>query len=99
MLGVSLGSAFALNGYPSYALRIGFILRRRKVLSTTLSSKHQVVIPKPVRDALGLGAGQKFTLLVKGEVIALVPVRGLAWARGRLKGADVAGVREHEDRA
>lgn len=69
------------------------------MLSTTLSSKHQVVIPKPVRDALGLGAGQKFTLLVKGEVIALVPVRGLAWARGRLKGADATGVREHEDQA
>lgn len=68
------------------------------MLSTTLSSKHQVVIPKPVRDALGLDAGQKFTLLVKGETITLVPVRGLAWARGRLQGADVAGVREREDR-
>jgi len=75
-----------------------FYLWSRKVISTTLSSKHQVVIPKPVRDALGLGAGQKFTLLVKGESITLVPVRGLAWARGRLQGADVSGVRDREDR-
>lgn len=40
-------------------------------MATTLTSKGQVTIPKPVRDALGVGPGQavESTLQPDGEVV------------------------------
>ncbi len=39
----------------------------------TISSKFQIVIPRDVRKQLGLKAGQKLKVVVKGRVISLVP--------------------------
>lgn len=41
-----------------------------------LNSKHQVTIPKPVRDALGLGAGDRIEFLLgpDGDVRVRRPV-------------------------
>jgi AbrB family looped-hinge helix DNA binding protein len=66
--------------------------------TATLSSKFQLSIPKPVRDQMGLKAGQKFSVIAKGSVIELVPVRSLEDMRGTLKGADVNNVRDRRDR-
>ena len=66
--------------------------------SATLSSKYQLALPKAVRDELGLQAGQKFSVIVKGGVIELVPLRSLDSARGMLAGADPAGYRDRSDR-
>ncbi|WP_323845039.1 AbrB/MazE/SpoVT family DNA-binding domain-containing protein [Microbulbifer magnicolonia] len=64
----------------------------------TLSSKFQLGIPKSVREELGLKAGQKFTVIAKGSVIELVPVRSMDDMRGLLRGASTLEVRDRRDR-
>ena len=39
--------------------------------SVTVSSKGQIAIPKPVRDALNLSEGNKLTIEVQGHKIVL----------------------------
>ena len=53
-----------------------------------LSPKYQVVIPREVRDRLGLEPGEKIQVFVYAGRIELVPVRKLAKLRGFLKGID-----------
>ena len=52
----------------------------------TVSSKYQVVIPKDVRERLGLSPGQKVQALAVGGRIELVPVEPIEHLRGFLKG-------------
>lgn len=40
----------------------------------TVSSKGQLVIPAPIRDALGIGPGTRVTLRQDGEDVILTPV-------------------------
>ena len=42
---------------------------------TSLSVKGQVVIPKPLREALGLRSGDKFVVLLEGDMIILKPMK------------------------
>lgn len=65
--------------------------------TATLSSKYQLSIPKNIRDTLNLKAGQKFTVIAKGKIIELVPVRTMESIRGILKGANSEGYRDRED--
>ncbi len=44
------------------------------MLKTTLSKKGQVVIPKPIRDMLGLSPGSVMRVWVEGKRIILEPV-------------------------
>lgn len=66
--------------------------------TATLSSKYQLSIPKAVRETLNLKAGQKFTVITKGNIIELVPVPSLKAMRGILKGANTANYRDRQDR-
>lgn len=50
--------------------------------SITLSSKYQIVIPKAVRERLGLKPGQKFQVLAINGQIRLVPVMSIEELRG-----------------
>jgi AbrB family looped-hinge helix DNA binding protein len=68
------------------------------MISAKLSSKFQLAIPKAIRDQLDLKAGQQFTLIAKGDIIELVPVRSLTSARGSFKGCNPNGYRDHQDR-
>lgn len=65
--------------------------------AVTLSPKFQVVIPLPVRRAMGLRAGQKMQVIAYEGRIELVPDRDIAELRGFLKGIDTEFKRE-EDR-
>ena len=56
------------------------------MVSATLSSKFQLVIPKPIREQLGLRAGTRFAMMTKGDVSELVPLQSIREARGLLKG-------------
>jgi AbrB family looped-hinge helix DNA binding protein len=54
--------------------------------SVTISPKFQVVIPREVRERLGLMPGQKVQVIVLDDRIELVPVRPIRRMRGFLKG-------------
>jgi AbrB family looped-hinge helix DNA binding protein len=62
-----------------------------------VSPKFQVVIPKEVRQKLGLSPGQRIQVVVYGDRIELIPVRPVERMRGFLKGIDTRVPRE-EDR-
>jgi AbrB family looped-hinge helix DNA binding protein len=56
--------------------------------TVTVSPKYQIVIPKAVRQALGIKAGERLDAIPYRGHIALVPVRSIKNARGFLKGID-----------
>lgn len=56
--------------------------------AVTVSSKFQVVIPKEIREALGIVSGQKIQMLTCGNRIELIPVKPMREMRGFLKGID-----------
>lgn len=66
--------------------------------TVTISPKFQVVIPKEIRERLGLAPGQKVQAIVYGDRIELIPVRPAKQMRGFLKGIDTRIERE-ADRA
>ncbi len=62
--------------------------------AVTVSPKYQVVIPKEVREKLGLEPGQKIQVVVYGDRIELIPIRPMSQMRGFLKGIDTRIDRE-----
>lgn len=62
----------------------------------SISPKYQVVIPKSIREALGLVAGQKMQALRYGDRVELIPLRPLSQARGFLAGIDSQVERDHD---
>jgi AbrB family looped-hinge helix DNA binding protein len=62
--------------------------------TVTISPKFQVVIPKAIREELGLSPGQKVQAIVYGERIELIPIRPIKQMRGFLKGIDTTIDRE-----
>ena len=66
--------------------------------AVTVSPKFEVVIPKDMREAMGIRPGQKIQLIRFGDQIRLVPVRPIEEMRGFLKGVKVTIERDDEDR-
>jgi len=64
------------------------------VQTVTISPKYQVVIPKEIRDRLGLLPGQKVQAIAYGGRIELIPVRPARQMKGFLKGIDTKVERE-----
>ena len=64
--------------------------------TVTISPKFQVVIPKEIRERLGLSPGQKIQAIAYGDRIELVPVRPAAELRGFLQGIDTRVERESD---
>ncbi|MGD8405412.1 MAG: AbrB/MazE/SpoVT family DNA-binding domain-containing protein [Anaerolineales bacterium] len=64
--------------------------------TVTVSPKYQVVIPKNVRKALGIRAGQKIQVVVYEGRIELVPVMPVKKLRGFAKGIDTSIEREDD---
>lgn len=67
-------------------------------MQTTISSKYQVVIPKPVREHLNLKPKQKMTVIEKDRMLILVPQITLEDLRGIAAGACMDNYREKKDR-
>ena len=64
--------------------------------TVTVSPKFQVVIPRAIRDALGLQPGQKIQAIQYQDRIELIPVRPMRKARGMLAGIDTSVPREDD---
>lgn len=58
------------------------------VATLTISPKFQVVIPKAIRERLGLSPGQKVQAVLYGNRIELIPLEPAKHLRGFLKGID-----------
>ena len=59
-----------------------------------VSPKFQVVIPKRVRESLGILPGQRLQVVPCGDRIELVPLRDIGEMRGFLAGMDTRFDRE-----
>lgn len=62
--------------------------------TVTISPKYQVVIPKEIREKLGLLPGQKVRAIAYEGRIELIPERPIREMRGFLKGIDTQVDRE-----
>ncbi len=64
--------------------------------TVTVSPKFQVVIPRKVRESLGLRPGQKVQVLLYENRIEFIPVRPMKQMRGFLKGIDTTVERDRD---
>jgi AbrB family looped-hinge helix DNA binding protein len=67
-------------------------------MQTTISSKYQVVIPKPIRERMNLKPKQKLIVIEKDNMLILIPQVSLESLRGIAAGANVDDYREKKDR-
>jgi AbrB family looped-hinge helix DNA binding protein len=63
----------------------------------TISSKYQVVIPKEIRETIGLHVGAKLEIITYGSRIELVPIQPMKKLKGAFKGINT-DVQREEDR-
>jgi AbrB family looped-hinge helix DNA binding protein len=63
----------------------------------TVSPKYQIVIPKEIRESMGIFSGQKVQMMSYQGRIEVIPLKPMKEMRGFLKGIDTSIVRE-EDR-
>ncbi|HSW02299.1 MAG TPA: AbrB/MazE/SpoVT family DNA-binding domain-containing protein [Sedimentisphaerales bacterium] len=66
------------------------------MVTVTVSPKFQVVIPKAVRERLGIQPGQKLQILQFSDRIEFVPLRDIKQMRGFLKGIETDVPREKD---
>jgi AbrB family looped-hinge helix DNA binding protein len=66
------------------------------MVTVTVSPKFQVVIPKEVREKLGIRPGQRLQILQFPDRIEFVPVQDIKNMRGYLKGVKTDICREKE---
>jgi AbrB family looped-hinge helix DNA binding protein len=66
------------------------------MISVTVSPKYQVVIPKEVRDSMGIVSGQKIQILAYQNRIELIPIQPMKKMRGFLKGIDTSVNRDKD---
>jgi len=64
----------------------------------TISPKFQIVIPKEIREKLGLSPGQRVEAIAYEDRIELIPLRPIRQMRGFLKGIDTS-IKREADRA
>ena len=65
---------------------------------TRVSPKYQIVIPKEVRESVGLKVGQELQVVAKSGTITLVPEHPLSALRGFAKSIRTDRRREKRDR-
>ncbi len=64
--------------------------------AVTVSPKYQVVIPKDVRESLGIYSGQKIQVLTYQNRIELIPIKPMKKMRGFLKGINTKVIRDKD---
>ncbi len=66
---------------------------------STVTAKGQVTIPKPIRDALGIGPNDRVAFIREGERVILQPLRTLKVLRGVVKVKGTGSFGEERSRA
>ena len=66
--------------------------------TVTISSKYQVVIPRPIREQFNLKPGQKIMFIPYKDTLRVVFVPPIVEAEGMFEGIDDDPRREKEDR-
>ena len=64
--------------------------------AVTVSPKYQVVIPKDVREKMGIVSGQKIQILTYDNRIELIPIQKMSKLKGMLKGISTNLERESD---
>jgi len=64
--------------------------------TVTVSPKYQVVIPKEVRESMGIFSGQKIQVLTYQSRIELIPIKPMKKMKGFLKGIDTEVSRDKD---
>jgi len=64
--------------------------------AVTVSPKFQVVIPKEIRESMGIVSGQKVQILTYQNRIELIPIKPMKKMRGFLKGINTDITREND---
>ncbi|MCP4188084.1 MAG: AbrB/MazE/SpoVT family DNA-binding domain-containing protein [Gammaproteobacteria bacterium] len=64
--------------------------------AVTVSPKYQVVIPKEVRESMGIFSGQKIQVLTYQNRIELIPIKPMKKMKGFLKGIDTEVSRDKD---
>jgi len=64
--------------------------------TVTVSPKFQVVIPKSIRDKMGIKVGQRFQLIQYEGRIEFIPLKNVKDMKGFLKGIDTKVQREKD---
>jgi len=62
--------------------------------TVTVSTKFQVVIPKKLREALGIQPGQKIQVLEYEGRLEFIPIRPIKTLRGSIKGMNTTVERD-----
>jgi len=65
--------------------------------TVTVSPRYQIVIPKEIRDSMGITAGQKVQVVPYRQRIELIPLKPIKALKGFLKDIDTR-VERDEDR-
>ena len=55
------------------------------MVESTITSKGQTTLPKPVREALGVRPGDRVRYIILGDEVRIIPMRPLARLFGALK--------------
>ncbi len=67
------------------------------MIAVTVSPKFQIVIPKEVRESMGIVSGQNIQMLTYRNRIELIPIKPMKKMKGFLKRLD-AEVKRDKDR-
>ena len=66
------------------------------MITVTVSPKYQVVIPRQVRESMGIFSGQKIQVLTYRNRIELIPINPMKKMKGFLKGIDTEVSRDKD---
>lgn len=64
--------------------------------AVTVSPKYQIVIPREIRESMGIVSGQKIQIMSYQGRIELIPLKPMKEMKGFLKGIDTSVAREDD---
>ncbi len=64
------------------------------MMTVTVSPKYQIVIPKEIRESMGIKSGQKVQMIAYQGRIEVIPIKSMEEMKGFLKGIDTTVSRD-----